>query len=129
MEIIRSENKSTEKEKENEFMAMARKQLFYLRVGAVTNALLFLCLLFAAVRLVPRMETALSQLENTAQSLQSVDWDGFAQSAQGMMEQVPKSIESAVRTLEGIDLEGLNKAIGDLQKTIEPMAKLFGGGR
>ena len=63
-------------------------------------------------------ETQLTELLNNANSL-------IAESGDALSEALI-SIDEALGTVNQIDIESLNQAIADLQKVVEPLAKLFG---
>lgn len=63
-------------------------------------------------------ETQLTELLNNANIL-------IAESGDALSEALI-SIDEALGTVNQIDIESLNQAIADLQKVIEPLARLFG---
>jgi hypothetical protein len=109
----------------------------------VTNILLCLFMLAAAVscvalclmvyRLLPQindllvqMEGVMGDLEQTARTLASLDLEGLASNVDSLTVLAQESLQQTMDKLNTIDIETLNKAIGDLAEVIEPLAKFFG---
>lgn len=109
----------------------------------VTNILLCLFMLAAAVscvalclmvyRLLPQindllvqMEGVMGDLEQTARTLASLDLEGLAANVDSLTVLAQESLQQTMDKLNTIDIETLNKAIGDLAEVIEPLAKFFG---
>lgn len=63
-------------------------------------------------------ETSLTELLNNANALIAESGDALTQALQG--------VDAALDNINKIDIETLNEAIADLQRVIEPLAKLFG---
>ena len=109
----------------------------------VTNILLCLFMLAAAVscvtlcvmvcRLLPQvndllgqMETVMTDLEQTVRRLSALDLESMVANANSLAVVAQDSLQQTMEKLNTVDFETLNKAIEDLSKVIEPLAKFFG---
>ena len=109
----------------------------------VTNILLCLFMLAAAVscvtlcvmvcRLLPQvnallgqMETVMADLEQTVRRLSALDLESMVANANSLAVAAQESLQQTMEKLNTVDFETLNKAIEDLSKVIEPLAKFFG---
>ena len=109
----------------------------------VTNILLCLFMLAAAVscvtlcvmvcRLLPQvndllgqMETVMTDLERTVRRLSALDLESMVANANSLAVVAQESLQQTMEKLNTVDFETLNKAIEDLSKVIEPLAKFFG---
>lgn len=109
----------------------------------VTNLLLCLFMLAAAVscvtlcvmvcRLLPQvndllgqMETVMTDLEQTVRRLSALDLESMVTNANSLAVVAQESLQQTMEKLNTVDFETLNKAIEDLSKVIEPLAKFFG---
>ena len=109
----------------------------------VTNLLLCLFMLAAAVscvtlcvmvcRLLPQvndllgqMETVMTDLEQTVRRLSALDLESMVANANSLAVVAQESLQQTMEKLNTVDFETLNKAIEDLSKLIEPLAKFFG---
>ena len=109
----------------------------------VTNLLLCLFMLAAAVscvtlcvmvcRLLPQvndllgqMETVMTDLEQTVRRLSALDLESMVANANSLAVVAQDSLQQTMEKLNAVDFETLNKAIEDLSKVIEPLAKFFG---
>lgn len=63
-------------------------------------------------------ESQLTELLNNANALIEESGDALTKALE--------DVDEALNTIGQIDIETLNKAISDLQKVVEPLAKLFG---
>lgn len=63
-------------------------------------------------------ESSITELLNNANALIAESGDALTQALQG--------VDSALDNINKIDIDTLNQAIADLQRVIEPLAKLFG---
>ena len=77
------------------------------------------------------IQNIVATLDSLSRQLESIPWsevadniNGLAVTAQESLGQVEESLGGAMAALNTLDIEGLNKAITDLQTVIEPMAKL-----
>lgn len=130
-------------EANQEMLELLRKIEKSNRQKTVTNVLLCLFMLAAAVsciaiclmvyRLMPQvsgllgqMETVLTDLEQTAHKLASLDLESMVSNVDSLAVYAQDSLQQTMDKLEAIDFETLNQAIEDLSKVIEPLAKFFG---
>lgn len=74
---------------------------------------------------VTRMDTVLSNLEQTTEQLASVDLQTMVRDVDTLVVTGQQSLEQTMDKLNTIDFETLNQAIGDLADVIEPLAKFF----
>ncbi|MDO4491334.1 MAG: hypothetical protein Q4B85_09725 [Lachnospiraceae bacterium] len=124
----------------DESMKVLKKQMFWMRITACFTAGIFLVVLTAALILVPKADAALTDAESaleeiyegaeklnqTAEQLGEIDFKGLVDDTQKMVNEGSEGISKAIGKIEEMDIEGLNKAIGDLGSVVEPLAKLFG---
>ena len=132
-----------------------RKQLLTARIRtasmrALTLALTLAIALFviiAVIAVVPRAYTALFELEEAAKGLQEVAAEIDGANLPGMAEEMDKVLgeiqsltedghaavntaaetaEAALRKIETLDVETLNRAIEDFSAVVKPLARLFG---
>ena len=109
----------------------------------VTNLLLCLFMLAAAVscvtlcvmvcRMLPQvndllgqMETVMTDLEQTVRRLSALDLESMVANANSLAVVAQESLQQTMEKMNTVDFETLNKAIEDLSKVIEPLAKFFG---
>ena len=76
--------------------------------------------------IVGQMETVLGNLENVTTQLAAADLAEMAENVDALVVTGQKSLEQTMEKINAIDLETLNKAIEDLAKIIEPLARFFG---
>ena len=126
-----------------EMLELLRKIEKSSRQKNVTNLLLCLFMLAAAVscvtlcvmvcRLLPQvndllgqMETVMTDLEQTVRRLSALDLESMVANANSLAVVAQESLQQTMEKLNTVDFETLNKAIEDLSKVIEPLAKFFG---
>ena len=63
-------------------------------------------------------ESNITELLNNANTLIGESGDALTEALEG--------VDGALNAIEQIDIDTLNSAISDLQKVVEPLAKLFG---
>lgn len=118
-----------------------QKQLFYIKILAGAAGGMFLILLIAALLVVPKAVSALTQAEavmadaqglletaDTAISNISAMSDEVTQvskSLNGFVTDNAQTLTDAARDISNIDFEGLNGAIRDLQDAVGPFAKMM----
>jgi uncharacterized protein YoxC len=130
-------------EQNQEMLELLRKIEKSGRQKNVTNILLCLFMLVAAVscvtlcvmvcRLLPQvndllgqMETVMTDLEQTVRRLSALDLESMVANANSLAVVAQESLQQTMEKLNTVDFETLNKAIEDLSKVIEPLAKFFG---
>ena len=125
----------------------SRKQLFFTRVCAIALAAILLVLLISAVLVVPKAVRALDELHTVAGRLEALDIEALLDDIDRLLETLKpvakrldplmgdlgdtvlaaqRDMEEALKAIESIDIETLNKAIADLSAIVEPLARLFG---
>lgn len=118
-----------------------QKQLFYTKILAGAAGGMFLILLIAALLVVPKVVSALTQAEavmadaqglletaDTAISNISAMSDEVTQvskSLNGFVTDNAQTLTDAATDISNIDFEGLNGAIRDLQDAVGPFAKMM----
>lgn len=116
-----------------------------IRTGGV--AALALCVLVMALIIVPRVnsamdevDTCLVQLNSITSTLDEIDFVGLAQSVETLavngneslatamddLEVALRGVDTAISTLGSIDIAGLNESIAVFGAVVEPLSKLFG---
>ena len=125
----------------------SRKQLFYTRLCAIALAAILLVSLISAVLVVPKAVRALDELHTVAGRLEALDIEALLDDIDRLLETLKpvaerldplmgdlgdtvlaaqRDMEEALKAIESIDIETLNKAIADLSAIVEPLARLFG---
>ena len=125
----------------------SRKQLFFTRVCAIALAAILLVSLISAVLVVPKAVRALDELHTVAGRLEALDIEALLDDIDRLLETLKpvakrldplmgdlgdtvlaaqRDMEAALKAIEDIDIETLNKAIADLYAIVEPLARLFG---
>ena len=114
----------------------ARLQCFFSFLAAVCCLLLLL----TVAKIVPdikelsgeisgialQAETVLTNLETVTEELAAADLESLVTNVNGLVATSQTGVEQAVDKLNAVDMETLNKAIEDLAKVVEPLAKLAG---
>lgn len=126
-----------------EMLELLRKIEKSNRQKNVTNVIMCVFMLAAAAscvfiglmvfRLMPQvngllgqLETVLSDLEQTTGQLAALDLESMVNNMDSLAVYAQESLQQTMEKLDTIDFETLNKAIEDLAKVIEPLAKFFG---
>lgn len=130
-------------EHNQEMLELLRKIEKSNRQKNVTNVIMCVFMLAAAAscvfiglmvfRLMPQvngllgqLETVLSDLEQTTGQLAALDLESMVTNMDSLAVYAQESLQQTMEKLDTIDFETLNKAIEDLAKVIEPLAKFFG---
>ncbi len=124
-----------------ELLEWEKKEAKYAKMTSRLLFALVLIFLVSAIIIVPKAVTVLENTNKavvTAQdSLEKVDeqldsikvmTDSITQTSENMNTMVEDNAEElteAVKKMQGIDFEGLNTAIKDLQDAVKPMAKMM----
>lgn len=119
----------------------SRKQLMYARITAATTFLMTAAIVVCMVVLVPPVMGTVNQAnEVMAQASETIELaDQAIESVTQMSESITnmsnnmdilisdnaETVSQAMKKMESIDFEGLNKAIKDLGDVVEPFAKFF----
>ena len=72
-----------------------------------------------------QMQTVLGNLEQTTAQLASMDLQSMVSNVDALVATGQEGLEQTMEKLNSIDLDTLNKAIGDLAKVVEPLARLI----
>ena len=67
-----------------------------------------------------------TDLEVVTKELSTVEWTSLSKDISDMATQAQKSLATASKAVDELDIETLNKAIQELQTVVEPLAKLVG---
>lgn len=94
------------------------KSVFYLRICAFCCIGMLAVLVVSAVLLVPEAQNALRAVTETAERMKDVNWTELTQA-------MTNGLNSAAQTLDGIDIDTLNRAIRDLESIVEMLLSLF----
>lgn len=114
----------------------ARLQCFFSFLAAVCCLLLLL----TVAKIVPdikelsgeisgialQAESVLTNLETVTQELAAADLEGLVTDVNGLVSTSQTGVEQALDKLNAMDMDTLNKAIEDLSKVVEPLAKFAG---
>ena len=112
----------------------ARLQCFFSFLAAVCCLLLLL----TVAKIVPdikelsneisgiavKADTVLTNLETVTQELAAADLESLVTDVSGLVSTSQEGVENTLEKLESLDFDTLNKAIGDLAKIVEPLAKV-----
>ena len=125
------------------------KQILYARMQCIFSVIAALCcliVLIVGLKVLPDLQTAVAQAETVLTNLEGVtselaktdlgnmveNVDGLVKNVDGLIQDVGKlvhtsqdGVEHTMEKIDAIDFETLNKAIEDLSKVIEPIAKFF----
>ncbi|MGN0373257.1 MAG: hypothetical protein ACI4F3_10630 [Enterocloster sp.] len=111
----------------------ARKQYRMSQITALCSILVLCVVLFAAYRIVPKVNTTLESIQISVNNIQQISQDLSEADLSGMIDDVDNlvqtsetSIQEAVEKLNSIDIESLNDAIRDLSNIVKPLSRLFG---
>ena len=94
------------------------KSVFYLRICAFCCIGMLAVLVVCAVLLVPEAQNALRAVTDTAERMKDVNWTELTQA-------MTSGLNSAAKTLDGVDIDTLNRTIRDLESIIEMLLSLF----
>ncbi len=115
-------------------LIVAKKQLFLQRITTLATVGIFVVVLVAMIVLVPKVTMTLTNIDKMV-----ADASGSVENINAMVAEMTEAsknlnqlvndntepLTQAVNNMAGIDFEGLNKAISDLQATVGPMAQFF----
>lgn len=125
MERIEKSNAGQEK--------YARRQYRMSQVTAAAAILMLLAVAYTCWLVVPkvndtyrRLEVVMGDLEVITSELADADLDQMITDIDRLVVSSEGNINEAMEKLNAIDIEKLNKAIGDLSDVISPLANFFG---
>lgn len=125
------------------------KQILYARMQCIFSVIAALCcliVLIVGLKILPDLQTAVAQAETVLTNLESVttelaktdlgnmveNVDSLVKNVDSLIQDVGKlvhtsqdGVEQTMGKIDAIDFETLNKAIENLSKVIEPIAKFF----
>ena len=111
-----------------------KKTLFWQRISACSVFGVFLVFVIVVLILVPKVSNTLSNVDSVAKKAEATleeadtmmaDISGATDSLNGLVNDNAETLTKAVNDLAGIDFDGLNTAIQDLQDAVGPMASFF----
>lgn len=79
-----------------------------------------------AKNLAAQAETVLTNLETVTNDLADADLAGMVENVDGLVTATQEGLTQALEKINTMDIDALNKAIGNLSAVVEPMAKFFG---
>ena len=94
-------------------------------VSCVAALMLVLDFLPQIHAVLEQMQTVLGNLEQTTAQLASMDLQSMVSNVDALVATGQEGLEQTMEKLNSIDLDTLNKAIGDLAKVVEPLARLI----
>ena len=118
-----------------EIRNLKKKQLIWQRIGSVCLFGIFVVLFITVSIIVPRVSKTLSNIDQVSgQMYETIDeidtmvseMTTASTNLNKLVNDNADNLTNAINNISNIDLEGLNKAIKDLQDTVGPMASLFG---
>ena len=74
-------------------------------------------------QVITQMQEVLANLEETSDQLARLDLETMVTNVDSLAIYAQQSLQQTMEKLNALDFETLNKAIGDLAKVIEPLAK------
>lgn len=116
----------------NDHEFYAKKQYHMSQITAAASIIILAITLYAAVTILPKvnttfqnLETVMSDLEIITSDLASADLEQMIGNVDHLVTSSEKSIQDALNQVNSIDITNLNKAIKDLSDVIAPLAKFF----
>lgn len=125
---------------QEELIALMKKQNTLMKSLLGCMGVIAVVVLLTAALLVPRAVSVLSQadgvmrnaqtavenLTEVSQELADADIAGMIQDTRMLVNESSVGIADTMEKLNRIEFDTLNQAIGDFQKAVAPLAKLFG---
>ncbi|MDO4939429.1 MAG: hypothetical protein Q4E54_05640 [Lachnospiraceae bacterium] len=135
LEMSEEEFKATleDIEKSNREQAYYAKKTWIMTVISTVSILVVMVfLLIYCAFLIPKVNNMLNQaqvsLDNIADvsaEIRELDFEGLMNGVGGLVTTTEEDLNKAMKKIEGIDIDGLNKSIKNLGDVIEPMADFF----
>lgn len=125
-EDMRAERSDPTQDLLKEQLSIMRKQLRLSRILAAMAALATAVLLAAALVLVPPAYQSLKKADRLLEGLDASGLPEVVDDLGALTESSQKGIERTVDKLDQLDVEGLNRAIQNLESATRPLAGLFG---
>ncbi len=113
---------------------IGKKQLFLQRITTLATVGIFVVVLVAMIVLVPKVTMTLTNIDkmvaDASSSVENInamvaEMTEASKNLNQLVNDNTEPLTQAVNNMAGIDFEGLNKAITDLQATVGPMAQFF----
>ena len=113
---------------------IGKKQLFLQRITTLATVGIFVVVLVAMIVLVPKVTMTLTNIDkmvaDASSSVENInamvaEMTEASKNLNQLVNDNTEPLTQAVNNMAGIDFEGLNKAISDLQATVGPMAQFF----
>lgn len=123
------------KESEEKQAALHKKQLFFMRMFAISNLVLAALVLVFVAGVLPRLTKALEQasgtLEQASEALTMAegaidDLGEVADNVNSLVDSSSLAVEQTMKKIDQMDIESLNGAVSDLNDVIAPLAEFFG---
>jgi uncharacterized protein YoxC len=138
--VVSETNGTTDAKVNNEqamaaMLIVAKKQLFLQRITTLATVGIFVVVLVAMIVLVPKVTMTLTNIDkmvaDASSSVENInamvaEMTEASKNLNQLVNDNTEPLTQAVNNMAGIDFEGLNKAITDLQATVGPMAQFFG---
>ncbi len=137
--VVGETNGTTDAKVNNEqtmtaMLVVAKKQLFLQRITTLATVGIFVVVLVAMIVLVPKVTMTLTNIDqmvaDASSSVENInamvaEMTEASKNLNQLVNDNTEPLTQAVNNMAGIDFEGLNKAITDLQATVGPMAQFF----
>lgn len=137
------ENNYAQQEQTDKLIRLMKKQNRLMRVMLLCLIIVTVVTVGAAGLLLPRTmrvmknadeaiknaQVAVENMAEISQELADADLAGMIEDTRVLVNESSAGIADAMKKLDQIEFDKLNKAIGDFQAVVEPLARLFGGGR
>lgn len=119
---------TTSKEYLSELLASQKKMIRLTRISFIVNIIFGVILIAAVLILVPQLRAELEHAENSLTQIDALAADAgvFIKNANSMITENTDEVAGAVQKLSETDIEGLNQAIENLNKAVEPLVSLAG---
>ena len=119
---------TTSKEYLSELLASQKKMIRLTRISFIVNIIFGVILIAAVLILVPQLRAELEHAENSLTQIDALAADAgvFIKNANSMITENTDEVAGAVKKLSETDIEGLNQAIENLNKAVEPLVSLAG---
>lgn len=125
-EDMRAERPDPTQDLLKEQLSTMRKQLRLSRILAAMAALATAILLAAVLVIVPPAYQSLKKADRLLEGLDASGLTEVVDDLSALTESSQKGIERTVDKLDQLDVEGLNRAIQNLESATRPLAGLFG---
>lgn len=127
----------TEKELLGEIVRNQRKNGIFLLITAASGLIAAALMLFLVCSVVPKAEETLDRIdvlvENSNSMLEQADTslkeiEDMINSINDLVEENKEVVNSTLKSIDGLNIDALNRSIKNLKDVVEPLTKLFGLG-